>query len=286
MEHAVTTPLLLDVGFVGLGDQGLPMAIAIAEAGFPLHVWARRPASLEALQDTPHTGHEEIDALAAASDVVCLCVSTDDDVAALLKDSLLPHLRAGSVVVNHGTGTPSAATRFGELCEGAGVDFLDAPVSGGRLGAQNRTLTTVVGGPATVAERCRPIFEAFSAHVVRLGGHGAGELAKLLNNALMMMNHANVGDILELATHLGVDPVALVEILRTGSGSSTALELMATGSSGIPEETLTHLHDVLVLDMGLFTEAMHDAGADADAITARGLAGANRVREIVRTLNP
>jgi 3-hydroxyisobutyrate dehydrogenase-like beta-hydroxyacid dehydrogenase len=93
------------VGFIGLGDQGLPMATAIAEAGYQLNVWARRPASLEALGDAPHTAHAALPELAAASDIVALCVSTDEDVLRLAAE-LLPHLRPGSLLVNHGTGTP------------------------------------------------------------------------------------------------------------------------------------------------------------------------------------
>jgi hypothetical protein len=128
----MTPEALPPVGFIGLGDQGLPMAIAIAEAGYPLQAWARRPASLEALAGVPHARHENIADLAAASDIVALCVSTDEDVTALVTGGLLGALRPGSVVVNHGTGTPGNAVRFAGLCAAAGVDALDAPVSGGR----------------------------------------------------------------------------------------------------------------------------------------------------------
>jgi len=117
-------PGRLSVGFVGLGDQGLPMAKAIAEAGFPLHVWARRPESLLALGDTPHLPHDDVQSLAASCDVVALCVSTDEDVLRIVLDGLLPGLRAGSVVVNHGTGTPRNAERLTELCADRGVDVL------------------------------------------------------------------------------------------------------------------------------------------------------------------
>lgn len=87
------------VGFIGLGDQGLPMARAIAGAGFPLHVWARRPASLEALAGVPHEAAGSVEALAAVCDVVALCVGTDEDVERLV-GQMLPHLREGAVVVN------------------------------------------------------------------------------------------------------------------------------------------------------------------------------------------
>jgi len=120
------------VGWIGLGDQGLPMAVAIAGAGYPLHVWARHPASLDALGGTSHVRHGEVENLAGACDIVCLCLSTDDDVTQLVTGGLLDGMRPGSVVVNHGTGTPGNAARLTEACASSGVDVLDAPVSGGR----------------------------------------------------------------------------------------------------------------------------------------------------------
>jgi 3-hydroxyisobutyrate dehydrogenase-like beta-hydroxyacid dehydrogenase len=181
------------VGFIGLGDQGLPMATAIAEAGYQLNVWARRPASLEALGDTPHTAHATLTELAAASDIAALCVSTDEDVLRLAAE-LVPHLRPGSILVNRGTGTPRNAMRLAGLSAGGGVEALDAPVSGGRPAAEARTLTVLVGGTAAAAQRAEPVFRSFARHVVRLGGTGSGQLAKLFNNTLLMMNQASIAD--------------------------------------------------------------------------------------------
>ncbi len=158
------------VGWIGLGDQGLPMAVGIAEAGYPLHVWARRPASLNALGGTPHIRHGRLKDLAAACDIVGLCVRRDDDVLQLVTSGLLDTARPGSVVVNHGTGTPGNAVRLTQACAAAGLDVLDAPVSGGRPAAQAKSLTTLVGGPEPVARRCEPLFRSFSAHVLYPGG--------------------------------------------------------------------------------------------------------------------
>lgn len=167
----------LTVGFVGLGDQGLPMAAAIAGAGCPLQVWARHRGSLEQLADTPHTQHDTLAGLATSSDVVCLCVNTDEDVHALVTGGLADNMRRGTVIVNHGTGTPAQAIRIAAACRARGVDYLDAPVSGGRAGAEARTLVTMVGGPTEAFTRCKPAFLTFSSSVIHLGGHGAGELA-------------------------------------------------------------------------------------------------------------
>lgn len=271
------------VGWVGLGDQGLPMAAAVAGAGFPLHAWARRPTSLDGLNDVAHVRHEDVESLAAASDIVAVCVGTDDDVMHLISGGLLDGLRPGSILVNHGTGTPGNAVRFAEACAAAGVEVLDAPVSGGRPAAVERRLTTMVGGSQSAAQRCRPVFASFSRHVVHLGGPGSGQTAKLFNNALMILNQASIADTFELAVAFGMDPVALFEVLKLGSAASTVLSLFNTM---ITTDTVEHLAQVEALDMDLFDTAMRDAGIDAAAVTARAMSGADRLSGVVGLLNP
>ena len=148
---------LAPIGFIGLGDQGLPMAVAVAEAGYPLHVWARRASSLDHLGQISHVRHATIATLASACEVVTLCVGTDDDVFEIVESGLLAGLRGGSIIVNHGTGTPRNALRLSELCASVGVTVLDAPVSGGRAGAEAKTLTTMIGGPLASVEHCEPL---------------------------------------------------------------------------------------------------------------------------------
>lgn len=271
------------VGFIGLGDQGLPMATAIADAGFPLHAWARRPTSLDGLRGVPHIRHDTIQDMAAACDIVGLCVSTDEDVLELVAGGLLEGLGPGSVVVNHGTGIPANAVRLTEVCAPAGVEVLDAPVSGGRPAAEERRLTTMVGGPQPVAERCEPVFSSFSRHVVYLGAAGAGQTAKLFNNALLMMNQAGIAEIVDLAAKLGMDPTRLVDVLKLGSASSAALTLLNTM---VTLDNVEHLSSVEALDMELFDTAMRDADVDAGSVTARGMAGAHGLPGLLHRLNP
>lgn len=257
------------------------MATAIAEAGFPLHAWARRPAYLDGLGRVPHQRHDTAGELAAACDIVCLCVRADADVLQLV-DQILQDLRPGTVVVNHGTGLPGNAVRLTQLCAKRDAEVLDAPVSGGRPAAEERRLTTMVGGPLSAAERCTLVFRSFSRHVVHLGEAGAGQTAKLFNNALLMMNQASIGEIVELATELKLDAGRLAEVLKLGSAASAALSLLNTM---VRPDNVDHLSAVEALDMELFDQAMREAGIDSTAVTGRGLAGARGLAQLLHRLN-
>lgn len=271
------------VGFIGLGDQGLPMAAAIADAGYELHVWARHPGSVTQLGRRPYVAHAESRELAEACDVVEICINTDADVLDLVGQWLVAGLQAGTVVVTHVTGTPGNARRLADMCRSRGVDALDAPVSGGRPAAEQRALTTLVGGPDGAVELCRPILETFSAHVLHLGDAGAGQTAKVLNNALQMMNHASIAEVVTLGSELGIDPVRLVGAIRLGSGSSRAMELLGTM---ITPATVDHLREMVDVDMDVFDAAMTEAGIDGRAVGDRGREGVDRLAWLAEQLTP
>jgi 3-hydroxyisobutyrate dehydrogenase-like beta-hydroxyacid dehydrogenase len=270
------------IGFIGLGGEGLAMAIAIAGAGYPLHVQARHAISLDALGDVAHIRHDSTQDLAAACEIVGL-FSTDEDVMQIVTGGLLGGLRPGSVVVNHGTGTPRNAHALAETCAPSRVEVLDAPITGGRPAAEAHTLTTIVGGPEPVARRCEPVFRSFSAHVEYMGGPDSGQTAKLFNNALLMMNQASIADIVELAVSFGMDPRRLVEVLKLGSAASNALAYL---NGLITLENVGHLAADETAEIRLFGTAMTENGVNADAATARGLAGATRLPDLMRRLNP
>jgi 3-hydroxyisobutyrate dehydrogenase-like beta-hydroxyacid dehydrogenase len=152
------------VGFIGLGDQGAPMAQAIADSGFGLHVWARRPQSLDVLTRTRHTEHDSAASLAAAVDILALCLRDDRDIwEVLATPGVEDALRPGLIIVNHGTGDPGENREIAGHLAGKRVGYLDAPVSGGGAGARARTLTTMAGGDRKAYEKCEPVFATFPA---------------------------------------------------------------------------------------------------------------------------
>ena len=264
----------LQVGFVGLGDQGAPMAIAIAEAGWPLHVWARNERSYQALADVSYARCESIEELGRRSDVVGLCLTDDADVWELLDDKrLLSALPPNAIVVNHGTGDPEVAGELAQHGEANSHAILDAPVSGGRPAAERKALTTFVGGDAEAAERCRPVFETFSTTIAYMGPAGAGQMTKLMNNASLLSNLRNAEEIISIGAAAGLDPRALVDVLATGSGSSFALQFLA---GEISPEMASHLPDLWRKDIGHFSDAMRGHHLPPTVLEARaheGVAG-------------
>ncbi|MFG1710812.1 NAD(P)-dependent oxidoreductase [Nonomuraea sp. M3C6] len=266
------------VGFIGLGDQGVPIAQAIADAGYPLHVWARRPESLVVLEGRPHTSYDTMAEMAGAIDVLALCVREDSDIFALVEQGgLLESMRRGAVLVNHGTGLPTAAQRLRELATPYQIHVVDAPVSGGHEVAVARQLTTIAGGDKDAVELVAPIFGSFSKQVIHAGPAGAGQYAKLFNNAVMMMNHKNVLDALTVAQQLALPITPLLEVLRSGSASSFAL---AAFGPSITSRNAEHLRELELIDMDLFAAATENLGQERDTVVERAIAGAQGLVEL------
>ena len=243
------------------------MARAIAEAGWPLHVWARHPRSLEVLEDAPYTTHDSAADLGRACDIVGLCMTDDLDVREVLEDrGLLASLPPRGIVVNHGTGDPQVAATLAQRAREHGHELLDAPVSGGRPAAERHTLTTFVGGDAGTARRSRPVFEAFSSTIAYMGPSGTGQLTKLLNNASLLANLRNAEDIIAIGASTGINPRNLVDALKTGSGSSFALQFLA---GEISPEMSQHLPELWHKDIGHFSDAIRSRDLPPSILEAR-----------------
>jgi 3-hydroxyisobutyrate dehydrogenase-like beta-hydroxyacid dehydrogenase len=270
----------LRIGFVGLGDQGAPMAAAISDAGFELHVWARRAQSFDAISRVKYLRHDSLESLAVMVDVLSLCLRDDEDIWNLIRQHrLIEALRSGSIVVNHGTGDPTENEHIGAFLAESGIKYLDAPVSGGRPGAVARTLTTLVGGDTDAFARCREVFETFSRKVAHMGGVGSGQLTKLLNNAMTMTNLKNAVDVFGLAKNLGIDIRRLYDVITVSSGSSAVLQSVG---SQINPKTADHIQRLMRKDIEHFADAMRARGLDPSSVRNRGLGGADGVLELAQ----
>jgi 3-hydroxyisobutyrate dehydrogenase-like beta-hydroxyacid dehydrogenase len=215
------------VGFIGLGDMGGAMARRIIETGWATVLWARRPDVVAAYAAANVEVASSPAALAAGADVVGICVWGDEDVREVLTraDGVLAGCRPGTVVAVHSTVTPATCRDLAEVAAAHGIALLDAPVTGGHEVALSGALTVAVGGDESALARCRPIFESFADTILRMGDVGSGQVAKLLNNALLAANLAVADDAITLGAELGVDAAVLTEFLREGSGRSYALDV-------------------------------------------------------------
>jgi 3-hydroxyisobutyrate dehydrogenase and related beta-hydroxyacid dehydrogenases len=243
------------IGFIGLGDQGGPMAHRIVDGGFPLMLWARRPESLEPYRDTAATYAASVADLGASCDIVGLCVFADKDVEQMVSE-LLPAMRPGSVILIHSTASPDLCARLAGEGSARGIAVLDAPVSGGNARAANGELAVMVGGDPAAFERVQPVLATFAKKVVRLGEAGAGQTAKLINNAVVTIHFATALAFFDVGEKMGLDRTALAEVLSSGSAQSFGIQQMA----GATPEILGFVLPRLDKDVQLMLNALYAAG--------------------------
>jgi 3-hydroxyisobutyrate dehydrogenase-like beta-hydroxyacid dehydrogenase len=257
----------LRVGFIGLGSQGAAMARRIIGAGYPTTLWARRPGTLEPFAGTGARPAGSPAELAAASDLVCVCVRDDADVEAVV-DAVLGGLAAGGVIAVHSTVHPDTCRRLAERAQASGVGLIDAPVSGGGPAAEAGRLLVMVGGDDETVQRCRPVFASYGDPVVHLGPVGAGQVTKLLNNAAFTAHLGVAASLLALGQSLGVDQLRLADVISHGSGDSFALQRVAS-AGGTVARIGEHAGHLLRKDVRLIAEVAAAAPAAADGAGQR-----------------
>ena len=220
------TSSALKIGFVGLGTMGTPMALHLVGAGHQLHVYTRGklPAAIAASNATQCPSGRDV---AERSDVVFTMVPDTPDVEAALfgEAGIAAGLSAGKVVVDMSSISPIATKVFAQKIKALGCDYLDAPVSGGEVGAKNATLSIMVGGDAAVFETVRPLFELMGKNITLVGGNGDGQTAKVANQIIVALNIEAVAEALLFAARAGADPARVRQALMGGFASSRILEV-------------------------------------------------------------
>jgi 3-hydroxyisobutyrate dehydrogenase-like beta-hydroxyacid dehydrogenase len=210
------------VGWIGVGNIGLPMAERLAHAGFPMRVWSRRAQAAQPLVDAGAQRTASPEDLAQACEVVVTMLGGPADVIEV-QQRLLPHSRPGTLLVDMTTAAPSTALALTELAAAARVDRLDAPVTGGVAGAREGKLTIFVGGEAQSLERCRAILEALGNRIVHCGSAGAGYRMKLVNQTMMAGALLGLAEGAALARAGGLDAAFVADALGAGSASGPLL---------------------------------------------------------------
>ena len=215
------------VGFIGIGIMGGPMALNLLHAGYPLVVHNRTRAREEPLVSEGASSADSPRVLAAASDVVITMLPDSPDVEAVYfgEDGVLAGARCGQLLIDMSSIAPSVARSVSSAAHDLGADALDAPVSGGDVGARDGTLSIMVGGPEDAFDRARPLFDVLGKTIVRLGDAGAGQTAKACNQILVAVTIEAVSEALVLASKAGVDPERLIEVLSGGLAGNKVMEV-------------------------------------------------------------
>jgi 3-hydroxyisobutyrate dehydrogenase len=214
----------MKVAFVGLGVMGFPMAGHLAKAGHEVSVFNRSPAKATAwVEKFGGRAGTTVAEAAAGCEIVCLCVGNDDDVRQVVGQAL-PAMAEGGVVVDHTTASAKLAREAAEQARGLGRWFVDAPVSGGQAGAENGQLTVMAGGEAAAVERARPVISAYAKAIQRIGGPGAGQLAKMVNQICIAGTVQGLSEGLSFARHAGLDVELVIAAISKGAAQSWQME--------------------------------------------------------------
>lgn len=216
----------MDVGFIGLGLMGRPMALNLLRAGHRVHVWARRRESMEPLIALGAIAADSPAELARAVRITCSMVADAPDVeeVTLGEHGVAAGAQPGHIHIDSSTISPQAARRIAARLAERGVRLLDAPVSGGETGAIEGTLTFMVGGDEAAFATAQPLFEAMGRTITWIGESGAGQVAKACNQILTGVTVVAVAEAFNLARAEGVDPARVRTALLGGSAYSRVLE--------------------------------------------------------------
>ena len=217
------------IGFIGLGLMGRPMAKNLLKAGFKLTVHSRSPVPVAELSGLGAAVAPSPRAVAAASEVVITMVPDSPEVEQVVAgpEGILAGARPGLIHIDMSTISPLATRRLAELEQRAGVTLLDAPVSGGTVGAEGATLSIMVGGDVAAFESCRDVLAAMGTRITYMGPSGAGQVTKACNQVMTGGIYAVMAEALVLAQKSGLDPAKVVEVLVGGAARCWALEVRA-----------------------------------------------------------
>jgi 2-hydroxy-3-oxopropionate reductase len=257
------------VGFIGLGLMGRPMGLNLLKAGFPLTVWNRTRARAEALAAAGAAVAASPREVAERSDVVITIVSDPPALEAVLwgDQGVLGNLKRGGLLIDSSTVSPALARRVAAECAQRGIDFLDAPVTGGTWGAEKGELVFMIGGKSEVFERARPVFEAMGKRLFHLGESGAGQTVKLAMNLILALQVQALCEALALVGGSGIPGQKLVEVMQASMARAPVLDVKAPlilDRKFAPSFPLRLMHK----DMGLALELGNQTGVPLPAAAA------------------
>jgi 3-hydroxyisobutyrate dehydrogenase-like beta-hydroxyacid dehydrogenase len=209
------------IGFIGLGVMGYPMAGHLAKAGYPVTVFNRTTAkALKWVKEYPGSYATDIQEMAKEVDILYLCVGNDQDVRGVIAGQVWDAMKRGSIVIDHTTASAKLAQEMAALLAQREISFLDAPVSGGQVGAEQGLLTTMVGGDYATYEKCESLLQTYSKKVTYLGKSGHGQLCKMVNQICLVGVIQGLAEGIQFAKNAGLNPKQVIEVIAAGAAGS------------------------------------------------------------------
>ena len=268
---------MVNIGFIGLGIMGKPMAGHILKAGYPMHVYNRsKDKAAELVSNGAILASTPAEA-AKASDIIITIVSDTADVEEVLfgENGVADGLSPGKIVVDMSTISADATRIFAKRVAEKGATMLDAPVSGGDIGAINAKLTIMVGGKESAYNKCVPVFKTMGTKITHMGPSGSGQATKMVNQIMVAVNLVGVCEGLLLASKEKLDLDALIDVISGGAGNSAQLTL--NGAKMVKRDFLPgFMVDLAVKDLGIVQQAQraHKLASPSTALAAQLLSAA------------
>ena len=269
----------MKIGYIGLGLMGKPCTLNLIKAGHSLYVWARRPEATKEVAEKGAVVCSSIAEVAAQVEVLFLNVTNSSDVEAVLfaDNGVAKGGKKGLIVVDMSTISAIATRNMAKRLEAHGIELVDAPVSGGTIGAINGTLTIMVGASEATFERVKPLLLHMGKTVTRIGDTGAGQVAKSCNQIAITGTIMAVAEAIHFARAAGVDPAPIREALLGGFAGSKILEIH--GNRMITDDYAPGFKTVLhAKDMGIVHDIAEELGLDMP-VSETGL---NMLKEAVK----
>ena len=266
------------IGFIGLGVMGSPMSQNAVKAGFDVKGWNRTQEKRPLVTQAKDAGVKVVSSIAEAvrdADVVCICVSDVPDVNQVIfgDRGVAQSAKSGTTIIDFSTIGTRAVQAIATKLKPYGLSFMDAPISGGDIGAQNGTLTIMVGGERDDYDRCMPIFQAMGKNITYCGDVGSGQAVKLCNQVLASLHMVALCEAMELAKTLNLDPNLIIEVCSTGAAGSWALSNLGSKvatADFAPGFMVKHI----LKDLRLVRESLED----------RDLPGVNLANQLFETV--
>lgn len=258
------------LGFIGIGLMGKPMVLRLLDAGFKVNVWNRSPEKLAPVVAAGAIAYETIPALVHDSDVIILCLADTAVVEAVVETEILPHGSRDKLIIDLSSIHPETTRELAEkLKEQCNIDWVDAPVSGGTLGAEQGTLAIMAGGTPENIEIARAVLKPLYKQLTHMGEIGSGQVTKVCNQMIVSCNVLVIAEMMKLAQQAGVDAAKIPEALAGGFADSKPLQIVAPQMASAAFEPLKWRVKTLLKDLNL---AVDVANKNGTAIPMSGLA--------------